>query len=373
MGAFDVGVLHVRTRERATTPAEDFTVVRSRRRFWRQSYIGGIVTQRRDGIGPSRQTAGVDVLLATSEFRGTQVLEVSAFYLDTSRLTGTSGGAAFGARVNLPNDPWNLRMSVREVQDGYDPAVGFVDRRGYRQMNPGLRRIVHTDRHPIIRRFSFEADINQIYRLNGALETRIADLQLVRADLQSGDILEYHLRPLFERLPRDFEIFSGVTLPAGGAYSFLRRRFQVQSATRRPVSLNATYEDGPFYSGTRRQITSTLSIRPHRGWLVSFGGDHNQIALKEGRFTTRVWQGDVNTQLNPFISIVNRLQFDTITRELGWQSRFRWITTPGNDIFVVYTHNWIDGDRLGAPARIASGMQTLDRRGSIKIVRTLRF
>jgi hypothetical protein len=49
------------------------------------------------------------------------------------------------------------------------------------------------------------------------------------------------------------------------------------------------------------------------------------------------------------------------------------ITRPGNDNFVVYTHNWIDGDPIAEPNAVAHGMETLDRRGSVKIVRTIRF
>ena len=116
-----------------------------------------------------------------------------------------------------------------------------------------------------------------------------------------------------------------------------------------------------LYNRVAGQVTGTLSIRPHRCWLINVGADYNEISLAEGRFTTRVWTNDVNTQLNPFESLVNRLQFDTVTRQLGWQSRFRWITKPGNDIFFVYTHNWTDRTRL----------QTLDRKGSIRPDRTL--
>jgi hypothetical protein len=188
-------------------------------------------------------------------------------------------------------------------------------------------------------------------------------MQLFRADLGSTDLLEFHLVSLYERLPRDFQISPGVILPAGAAYSFLRRHYQAQTTTSRPVSLNITYEDGAFYSGQRQQVTGTLSMRPHRGWLINVGGDFNEISLREGRFTTRLWLNDVNTQFSPFISLVNRLQFDSVTRQLGWQARFRWITTPGNDSFLVYTHNWTDQTTL----------QTLDRKGSIKIVRTIRF
>jgi hypothetical protein len=362
-GAFEIGALHVRTRDRGDVSSEQFTVGRVRRRFWRQSYAGAILTTRNGADTRTRTTAGADFSLATSQFLRTQVLEVSGFYLNTSKLSGTGGGAAFGGRINFPNDPLNMRLSLREVQDGYDPAVGFVERRGYRLVNAGVRRIVHTDRHPLVRRFSFEVDHNSFYDLQGALETRRLDLQLMRVDLQAGDIIEYHLLPLFERLPRDFQISSGVTLPAGGEYSFLRRRFRVQSATRRPISVDGSYEDGAFYSGTRRQVAGTVSVRPRRGWLLSVSGDYNQIALAEGRFTTRLWLTDVGTQLNPFVSFVNRVQFDTVTRQLGWQSRFRWITTPGNDIFFVYMHNWTDRQEL----------RTLDRRVSIKVVRTLRF
>jgi hypothetical protein len=137
----------------------------------------------------------------------------------------------------------------------------------------------------------------------------------------------------------------------------------VQSANRRIVAINATYESGAFYDGDRRQATGTVSLRPHRGWLINLGADYNRVELKEGRFTTRLWTNDVNVQLNPFISFVDRLQFDTVTRQLGWQARFHWIITPGNDVFVVYSQNWSDLNTL----------QTLDRKGSIKIVKTLRF
>lgn len=365
-GAFDVGGLHVQTRDRGGVAGEEFTVLRSQRRFWRQSYVGGLLTNRSGPAAPSRQTAGVDFALATSTLFGKEVLEVSGYYLNTTKIAGAHGGAAFGARINMPNDPVYWHLFVRQVQDGYDPAVGFVDRRAYREVAPDIRYTVHTERSRYgryLRRFSFEGNFDHIFDLDGRLESRRDDMQLLRADLGSTDLVEFHLLSLYERLPRDFQISPGVILPAGGQYSFLRRHYQAQTTTSRPVSLNITYEDGAFYSGERRQVTGTLSVRPHRGWLINVGGDFNEISLREGRFTTRLWLNDINTQFNPFISLVNRLQFDTVTRQLGWQSRFRWITRPGNDIFFVYTHNWTDQTTL----------QTLDRKGSIKIVRTVRF
>jgi hypothetical protein len=61
------------------------------------------------------------------------------------------------------------------------------------------------------------------------------------------------------------------------------------------------------------------------------------------------------------------VQYDTESRELGWQLRFRWIQKPGDDIFFIWTQNWSDEEALNRRFR------TLDRRGVAKIVRTIRF
>jgi hypothetical protein len=96
---------------------------------------------------------------------------------------------------------------------------------------------------------------------------------------------------------------------------------------------------------------------------LTLGTDYNAVKLAQGTFTTRVWQADANTQFSPFVSLVNRVQYDSLSRGLGWQMRFRWITRPGDDLFIVYTHNWVDG----------ASLETFDRRAAVKIVRTLRF
>ncbi len=63
---------------------------------------------------------------------------------------------------------------------------------------------------------------------------------------------------------------------------------------------------------------------------------------------------------------MNNVQFDTISRVMGWQSRFRWIVRPGNDLYVVYTHNWVEDPTLDRFA-------TLDRMAASKVLYTHRF
>ena len=50
----------------------------------------------------------------------------------------------------------------------------------------------------------------------------------------------------------------------------------------------------------------------------------------------------MDTTFSPFLSVSNNIQYDTVSRTLGWQLRFRWILEPGNDIYVVWVNNWLD-------------------------------
>ena len=74
-----------------------------------------------------------------------------------------------------------------------------------------------------------------------------------------------------------------------------------------------------------------------------------------------------STQVSPWISLVNNLQYDSVSHGLGWQMRFRWIRRPGNDLYVVYTHDWSDFRAAAQP------FATLDTRLATKLVYTLRF
>ena len=109
-----------------------------------------------------------------------------------------------------------------------------------------------------------------------------------------------------------------------------------------------------------------LNVRLRPGLLVYLTGEWNSLKLAEGAFSTRLYRLVSETQLSPFIALVNDVQYDSQSAVLGWQSRFRWILTPGNDLYFVYTHNWLDDPLLNRFA-------TLDKRAASKILYTYRF
>jgi hypothetical protein len=90
------------------------------------------------------------------------------------------------------------------------------------------------------------------------------------------------------------------------------------------------------------------------------------VHLAQGNFQTRLFRVVPELQFSPWIAWVNNVQYDTQSSVVGWQSRFRWIMRPGNDFYVVYTHNWLDDP-------LQHRISTLDQRAASKVLYTHRF
>jgi hypothetical protein len=367
-GAQDVGLLHVRTGQDNGFASEDFTVARVKRRVLAQSYVGALYT-RRDPHVPgagAAHTAGLDARLATSTFLGDQNLEGGGWFLRNRQPGISSGGAAYGASLRYPNDLWNVRIDAAEVQEHFAPAIGFVSRHAYRQYTQRAEFGPRPGNHRYIRQVTVGAGLDTQTDLHNDLLKRNIEVQIAQVQFHSSDSFRLSVARRYERLDTPFALTPDIILPMGPAYTFHRYRLFFNTANRRPVSVNTSLELGEFYSGrrTERQVNLNLRVRP--GLFFFLTGQWNDVTLPEGRFTTRLLRFVGETHLSPFIGITNNIQYDTQSAVVGWQSRFRWILTPGNDLYVVYTHNWVEEPLLDRFA-------TLDRRLASKVLYTYRF
>jgi hypothetical protein len=374
IGKFDLGALQVRTGANAQSAGEDFSVFRGKRRFFRESFVGGMYTRRSTrGVSPvngtsiaDRHTVGFDFYLGTSRFRGNHNLQFSGFYLWNNNLTMPGKSTAhYGFRVDYPNDRWVFRAGTRQVGEAYDPAVGFFDRRGVRRSDGAIFFQPRPKNNRRVRRYTMGLFMNSDTDLHNTPLTLGFDLQLLGVEFQSGDNIYGGVFRGFERLQFDFNISSGIKLLAGSSYNANRGYVGFNTANRRKVSFNFNYSDGGFYSGTRRNFNAGIGVRPRPGVLLTFDNSWNRIHLPEGNFSTAVPKVGAIIQFGPWKSISNIVQYDNVSRILGWQSRFRYILKPGNDLYVVYQNNWISDP---------SGLRTvLDRGFATKINFTKRF
>ena len=371
-GKNDIGALYVRTADQDRADGESFLVARWRRRVLSQSYLGAFYTGRETHGGAAqstRHTAGVDFRIATATFLGNKNLAASGYWVANSTGAGIGDSAAYAGRVEYLNDIWEASGDFQEVGKDYNPAVGFTPRREYRLYNPEFTWSPRPKtRHRFIRRFRFGLDPTVYTDLQNRKQSVNLDLMPFRLELHSGDNVEVKVSPSYERLDDPFQIAQGVILPGNSDYNFTRYRIALNTANQRVVALHPNVEWGSFFSGDRTQYAFGVDVRPRTGLRINTTYEYNRISLPEGRFNTRLLRVVADTQFSPFMYLVNNVQYDSVSRLLGWQARFRWIVRPGNDVFVVYTHNWVE-NQLDPNARF----QTVDRRGAAKVVYTKRF
>ena len=370
MGNNDVGLLQVSTGEDGAVAGEDFTAARVRHRFGRQSHVGWIYTRRdaRGGNAGTKHTAGADFTYATPSFyKGTR-LDSGAWFLYTTPDPGASaltGSNAYGWRGDLSGNTWRTAAFFREFQGEYDAAVGFTPRRNFRNWNPQLSWEPRLDRHPLIRGYQFEFNADVATDLRNNLINRNLMFTPFGIEFHSGDRVDFQLFRQSERLEIDFEISPGILLPFGSAYDWTRYQVVYNGATNRKVATRVEWSGGNFWDGTRTELNLQVTLRPRPGLFAQFSNENNFVDLAGGSFVTRLFRADIRTQFSPWVSLANNIQYDTVSRVAGLQTRFRWILRPGNDIFLVYTHNWRDS--------LDAGLQTLDRRAVTKAVYTWRF
>ncbi len=156
VGRQDVGVLHVQTGEEDGVPSEDFSIVRVRRRLLRQSYVGALYTRRdtHDVNIDARHTMGVDFLLATSQFRGSQQLSLGGYFLQATNPLEDWTGRGILVADGLPQRPMERRCAVPwrpvTVQSGgrihpaqqlpaVQPLPEFLAAAGEQQVRPPVR------------------------------------------------------------------------------------------------------------------------------------------------------------------------------------------------------------------------------------------
>jgi hypothetical protein len=211
----------------------------------------------------------------------------------------------------------------------------------------------------------FGSALDLLTNLDNQPLTSGLEFTVFQANLHSGDSLSLFVNRGYERLEEDFEIQDGITLPGGSEYHATRYGVNFSTANKRVLAVGSNVELGGFFSGRRQDYSLDVTLRARPGLIVYSTAQWNRVQLAEGSFQTRVYRLTPEVQFSPWVSLVNSLQYDSVSRVLGWQGRFRWIVRPGNDFFFVYTHNWSDDP--------AKGLETLERRAATKLIYTHRF
>jgi hypothetical protein len=357
-----LGALGIQTDDLEAVDAEPtlFSVFRLRRDILARSTIGVIGTYRSPTMGgaSSNQVFGVD-----GRFAFFQNMVIDTYYSRSRTPDLTGNEASYRFQVVNNGDRYGVEYEHLMVGDDFNPEVGFVRRQDFRRNRGKLRFSPRPASIRAVRKFSFEADLDNFENSVGSLETRIA-AGTFGIEFQSGDRWNIKYIRNYELLVSPFPIARDVVIPVGG-YDFQEARTTYDLGRQRRVSGKITLAHGSFYSGERTEagyggrivVSSSFAVEP----LVSI----NWVDLPEGRFTAKLIRSRLIYTFSPRMFVSALLQYNSSNDSLGSNIRFRWEYRPGSDLYVVYNEG--RGTGLG-------GFPFLENRTLVfKITRLFRF
>jgi hypothetical protein len=355
IGRFDIGLLDVQTGaltedDERLVPRKNLAVGRIKANFLSQSYVGAIFTNMDTTGETSNQAGGVDLKLATSNFMKTEKNLSLMLFGSKTRTSGVDArDTAYGGVLSFPNDLVNAQYQWTKIGENYNPALGFVKRQGVR-ISSVSAEVAPRPKFWGIRQMSFEVQYADYYNLRErSSETQELQVTPFQWRFDSGEMVQYEYSRNTERLYEPWEIEDGVILPTG-AYTFSSHGLRVHTAENRPFFTQVEFATGSFFGGTRRELEAEATWKKDRHLTTSIALEKNWLRLQQGSFNTTLVMYRLDYSFTPLITLANFVQYDTESRNIGLQSRLRWILMPGNELFIVFNHSWQEDqfDRFAA-------------------------
>jgi hypothetical protein len=317
-------------------------VGRVSRNVFEQSSVGFLTTIGDPNSDEMNAVTGIDFQYRNSDFMGGHTFELNLYALGSHSEETGGLDPAWGASTKLYDRNIDLSASVMEIGDAFNPAMGFVRRRGTRVYKLAADYLSYYDDIDWLRntRHGYEAEV--FTDLGNDVVNTKQQFNLGSLYLESQDIIGLSVSHVTDRPDTDFDISDGSVVPAGN-YDWWEARVYGYLGMHRKLFLRPMYRVGGFYDGTRQQISLETFYRPWPKLLV--GGEYslNLIdwdALDES--TIRLISGTLRYSFTPDLVWFNLAQYDNISKSLGVNSRLQWEYKPGAKIFFVVNQGYVD-------------------------------
>ncbi|MBN1221799.1 MAG: carbohydrate binding family 9 domain-containing protein, partial [Candidatus Aminicenantes bacterium] len=322
------------------SPRTNLFAARGYQGLWEESKIGFLVTAG-DPLGRNNSwQAGIDFVYKTSTFQGNKNFLFGIWGLVNNREDLGKDKTAIGMKIDFPNDLWDVSLAFKRIGADYDPSMGFVPWQGIYKVNFDLTFKPRPDWF-WLRLMRHEFFTHFVWDLSGRIQQWRVFIAPVNWQLESGDRFEFNIVPNMERIPEEFEITPEVIVKTG-KYNWWRYRLEFHSASKRSITTKFTWWFGTLYDGSMNQYQAELGWRPSHHMNISFEGEWNKGRLSAGGVDIRLGRARFDMFVSPNLQILTYLQYDSLTKELGLNTRLRYTYRSLLDIFLVYNRNWLE-------------------------------
>jgi len=334
---WNIGMMYIN--DARESGINNFSVARVSRNVGKQSSVGIIGTYGNTLANKNNMVVGADLKLSTSTFQKNKNVSMLFFGLKSNTENLNGNDYSWGTQLNYPNDLIDARLGFHQIGKNFVAGMGFVPRTNINQTYGELEFGPRPNKWGILQ-IEFGGEFNYILNAeNHNLETREFEIKPLGIRFLSGEEISYSLISQYEALNEDFNIFEDFVIPKG-TYEWWQQQIRVETKGARNVWGDASYRFGDFFNGKRNDVKLEVNWKVAVPLFIGGALTQNNIRLPEGNFTANIYQFNANILFSPNITLYNYLQYDNATNSAGWQSRFRWIIKPGNEIILAWTSNF---------------------------------
>ena len=393
IGRFNIGALNIQQDGNEGVRDTNLSVLRVSANVLEESKVGFIVTHGDPLSNDSNLLGGLDFNYRSNDLVPGRVFATSVWVQQS--FSGTSEGeypdrsTAFGGLISYPNDKVNWRFGYEELQQGFNPALGFANRTDIRFYAFNYRyRFRPTD--SAIHTLDVRSNGNLTTDRNNIVRSGKISFQPFKISNQIDDSIELGVTHMYENISDPFFITGHIGVP-DSEYHFASVHLDLKSSRNRKLRGSLTIGYGGFYDGTGVRIAPTLEWRPSPHFLFGVDYDERQFfgvracsgavdglgdplecarnlsgdsTIRNTDFATRVGRFRVQINFTTDISWETFAQYDNVSDQVAAQSRFRWIIEEGRDLYLV-----VGQDFDASPGDFRVGQTEL----VVKLRWTLRF
>jgi hypothetical protein len=359
-GPMNLGFLSIQQDGNDGVGDTNLSVARASMNVFDQSSVGLLLTHGNPRSEDHNLLAGGDVNLRTNRFVPNRVvtgnLWIQETFSEDARRAYGDRSTAWGAKLAYPNDRVNWLVGAQNLQRGFNPALGFVNRTDIRRYDGSYRYRFRSGTNRI-RTFDLQTTNYVVTNRENSLQSVLVGVYPMRLANQKDDLLDAYFFASYEVVPRAFFLAPHLGVPSG-TYTTWGGYLELFTSQARSLRAEARLGFGGLYDSNAARWRLLVEWRPSAHWMISGEIDERYLlglgacraaTAAAGTCTSSAGVDIVRStdavlrlvrlrlliNFTPDLAWSTLMQYEDVSDRLGVQSRLRWIISPGRELILV--------------------------------------
>ncbi|MEY3433147.1 MAG: hypothetical protein RL131_1083, partial [Bacteroidota bacterium] len=290
-------------------------------------------------INPYNRNIGLEYNLASSNNHWTgKVTFLKSFSKNVSKEDWIHA-----ANLQYSTKYWLISWQQEYVGKNYNADVGFVPRKDYFRLAPGITRFFFV-KNPKIASHSLKLESFSFFKSDFSFTENTTYLAYTLALRNQSTFTQWVSNDYVELLkPFDPTNIGKGFLPTGSKHQWNAIGNQFTSKPQQLLTYGfSTRFGGYFQNGRRTFLSADLGYRLQPYVSAAVSASYNQITMEAPWNSTTFWLVGprIDITFTNTIFFTTFLQYNNQAKNINVNTRFQWRYKPASDLFIVYTDNY---------------------------------